>query len=115
MCGKSTLTLLFPAVRCAAQLPDINDLNGKGRKVAFRPFLGRISSYNEILGLGSGQSVNIEGSPLMTDLLTLNLRVGVGTPYLQAPSTNGLSLIYSISTEFGRRRSRLIMADATIH
>lgn len=92
-----------------AQLPKIDDVNGAGRKVAFRPFLGRVASYTEFLGLGTGVTLNLEGSPIMTDIMTLNIRFGAGAlgPYTAGYIKYRASLIYALSAEFGRRRNRL--------
>lgn len=101
--------LLLVAYTASAQLSKVNELGNDGRKVPFRPSLGRVSSYTEVFGLGTGVTLNIEGSPLMTDLMTLNIRFGAGVPepYSAGSILYKASLVYSISAEFGRRRSRL--------
>lgn len=108
------LPLILPLLvinTVSAQLPKVNEPESNGRKVPFRPYLGRVSSYTEFLGLGTGVTLNLEGSPIMTDIMTLNIRFGAGVP---GPFSAGYiayetSLVYSISAEFGRRRSRLII------
>ena len=91
-----------------AQLPKTFDVGTDGRKVPFRPYLGRVAAYTEVFGLGTGASLNIEGSPIMSDIMTLNIRFGAGVPgpYSVGSITHEASFIYGFSTEFGRRRSR---------
>lgn len=104
------LLFLLSALVSVAQLPRVSDVNDSGRKVAFRPFLGRVASYTEVFGLGTGLTVNVEGSPIMTDMLTLNLRVGAGIPIITTYPNRETNLVYSISSEIGRRRSRVIVS-----
>jgi len=107
-----TLTLVFTLLlfnQCLAQLPHAKDVNDRGHKVAFRPFLGRVASYTEFLGFAMGQHFSVEGSPIVTDVFTLNVRVGAGIPIPVANWNNGASLVYSLSSEFGRRRSRFLV------
>lgn len=103
------LLIFLSTLSSVAQLPRVGDMGNDGRKVAFRPFLGRVASYSEFLGFGVGQHFNVEGSPIMTDIFTLNIRVGAGLPYFGSTWANETSLIYSLSAEFGRRRSRLLI------
>lgn len=103
------LLIFLSALKAAAQLPRVSDVSDDGRKVPFRPFLGRVASYSEFLGFGVGQHFSVEGSPIMTDIFTLNVRVGAGIPYFGSTWGSGNSLIYSLSAEFGRRRSRLVV------
>lgn len=106
-----TLALLL-ANFAAAQLPKAFEIGNDGRKVPFRPYLGRIAAYTEVFGLGTGVSLNLEGSPLMTDVMTLNIRFGAGVPgpYSVGSIAYETSLIYGLSAEFGRRRSRFLVS-----
>jgi hypothetical protein len=102
-----TLALLL-ANFAAAQLPKAFEIGNDGRKVPFRPYLGRAAVYTEVFGLGTGASLNLEGSPIMTDVMTLNIRFGAGVPgpYSVGTINYEASFIYGFSTELGRRRGR---------
>jgi hypothetical protein len=102
---------LLPSIRGMAQLPGMDDRDASGRQVAYRPFLGRIATYNEIFGLGVGYTFNVEASPLMTDAVTINLRIGSGRQMVVGyQERDGFSMVYGVGAEFGRRRSRIALA-----
>jgi len=105
------LFMVLPSIGAMAQLPGMDDRDANGLKVAYRPFLGRIAVYNELFGLGIGHTFNIEASPLMTDAITLNLRVGSGRPIvMDYENKDGFNMVYGVGAEFGRRRSRIALS-----
>ncbi len=103
--------LILPLTTALAQLPDIDARDTLGRKTSFRPLLGRVAVYNEIFGLGIGHSFNIEASPIMTDVVTMNIRCGTGRPIvINAEDKDGFNMVYGVGVDIGRRRSRFVLS-----
>lgn len=93
---------------CLAQLPHPNSRDSAEKKMAFKPYLGRVAIYNEFIGPASGLTLNVEAFPVKLDLVSLSIRVGTTTEIVEntSPAWGRFAMVYSLGTELGRRRSR---------
>lgn len=102
-----TASVASPSV---AQLPHVKDTLEDGRKVAFSPFLGRISLFTEHLGSGFfPTTLHVGYSLVKQDLFVLDLTVGLNV-FRAEPQLwyqEGYSVPTALSLQIGRRKSRL--------
>jgi len=107
--GTSCFMLLM-ALASLAQVPHPLDTLPNGKKVAFEPFLGRVSLYNEILGAAFyPSSLNVAYTFIKRESWLMEYAVGVSM--FPDPWNVGTLQRYTFPTglsfQLGRRRSRL--------